>query len=101
MSANLKWAKSGKPDFASESAQLRSGIRKMPRRSAERRAPYVTGREMPRHGISNVPRHGTLRCGDPHQRLSALRPLSWGNTKCLKPRRRKLRVSGGALLFDK
>ena len=50
----------------------------MPRWSAERRAPYVTGRETPRHGVSSVPRHGTSRCGDPHPRLSALRPLSFG-----------------------
>jgi hypothetical protein len=30
---------------------------------------------VPRHGTSKVPRHGTSGCGDPHPRLSALRPL--------------------------
>jgi hypothetical protein len=47
----------------------------MPRWSAERRAPYVIGRETPRQVSLRVPRYGTLRCGDPHQRLSALRSL--------------------------
>ena len=60
---------------ATGSAQVRPVSRKMPRWSAERRAPHVTGRETPRHGVFGVPRHGTSRCGDPHQRLSALRPL--------------------------
>jgi hypothetical protein len=74
---------------ATGSAPRAVGIRKMPRWSADGRAPYVTGRGTPRHGVLNVPRHGTLRCGDPHQRLSALRPLFGANKKCLKPRQRK------------
>ena len=75
MSANLKWAKSGKPDFASGSAQVRFGIRK---NAAVERRKACALRYWARDAASwrpNVPRHGTLRCGDPHQRLSALRPL--------------------------
>jgi len=36
-------------------------VEQTPRRSAERRAPYVIGREAPRSGASRVPRHGTRR----------------------------------------
>ena len=43
---------------ATGSAQVRPVSRKMSRWSAERRAPYVTGRETPRHGVFGVPRHG-------------------------------------------
>src|SRR5262245_16156573 len=32
----------------------------MPRWSADRRAPRVTGRGTPRHGVFSVPRHGTF-----------------------------------------
>ena len=72
----------------------------MPRWSADRRAPYVIGRETPRHGVFDVPRHGTLRCVATHQRLSALRPLR-GKREMPKPRRRKSRARGGAWpLFD-
>ena len=91
MSANLKWAKSGKPDFASESAQVRFGIRKMPRWSAERRAPYVIGRGTPRHGVQTcrvMARYGAAIRTSASRRSA---PLG-GNRNIASRRRRKLRA---------
>ena len=89
MSANLKWAKSGKPDFASGSAQVRFGIRKMPRWSAERRAPYVTGRGTPRHGVQTcrvMARYGAAIRTSASRRSAPSR----GDRDRPHPRRRKL-----------
>jgi hypothetical protein len=57
----------------------------MPRWSAERRAPYVTGRGTPRKR-PGVPRQGTPRCGvSAPSAFSALHPL-WGDEQRKRPR---------------
>jgi hypothetical protein len=92
-----KVGKSGKPDFASGEARKRGRDSK---NAAEERRKACALRHWARDAASwrpNVPRHGTLRCGDPHQRRSALRPLIGGNKNSFKPRRRKPRVMSEAL----
>src|SRR5262245_31049010 len=61
--AGLVIPHSGRPGLASAGITTRKsglGFRKMPRWSADRRAPRVMGRGTPRHGVFGVPRHGTF-----------------------------------------
>src|SRR5262249_42949193 len=61
-----------------------------------------TGRGMPRKR-PGVPRHGTLRCGVPHQRRLGALPPSSGARNEMKPAPQRSQATcrnGGALLFD-
>src|SRR5262245_13284752 len=66
----------------------------MPRWSAERRAPRVTGRGTPRHGVFGVPRHGTFMV-----RRSAPAPFRRsapsGSCRGILLRRRPVRLGRG------
>ena len=84
MSATPKWAKSGKPDVASGSAQVRSGCEKCRGGAPKGVRPTSLGagcRVMASPTCRVMARYG---CGDPHQRRFGAPPPQWGKQEMPK-----------------